>query len=458
MQRIFILTLLLCLSMHNAGIAQSISERKEFLRQEIVKANSFIPDAALRQYKYQQMAASPFAFYRATAFLYYKDLSSDTIKIPQMWKNTAQVSTWLQGDFHVQNIGFFDLGGMLLFDLNDFDEAYVGPFYWDIIRLAASIFLIREELDFHCTADEAEELASQFLKEYVASLAQVHGNNQEIQYELNKSKLSGFVRETLDDLETSKSLKKLLKKWTVKDGTSRKFDFSNPDLVPLSSEDAAELDNGWASYLTDIHAFYAQNPDYFKIKDRAQRLHSGLGSLGVRRYYILLEGDSSDAGDDVILDVKEQRQPSMLTALTLTGAAYPNRFAHHAERSKFAYRGMRGKADPHVGILISPARSYLVQRISPWKFGYEGEDFKSQADFANFLCYTARALAMAHSRSDNDYSDTFVPYSFEKGALQAIETWPSAKQEMRTLAARYAEQVKADYRLFQELLAAGALQ
>ena len=31
---------------------------------------------------------------------------------------------------------------MLVFDVNDFDEAYVGPFTWDLKRLAASLALL----------------------------------------------------------------------------------------------------------------------------------------------------------------------------------------------------------------------------------------------------------------------------------------------------------------------------
>ncbi|CAM5233530.1 hypothetical protein STANM309S_06275 [Streptomyces tanashiensis] len=35
-----------------------------------------------------------------------------------------------------------DANGRLVFNVNDFDEAYVGPFTWDLERLAASVALI----------------------------------------------------------------------------------------------------------------------------------------------------------------------------------------------------------------------------------------------------------------------------------------------------------------------------
>ena len=42
----------------------------------------------------------------------------------------------------------------------------------------------------------------------------------------------------------------------------------------------------------------------------AERLHAGVGSLGVKRYYVLIEGPSTGQSDDRILDVKAQGAPS----------------------------------------------------------------------------------------------------------------------------------------------------
>ena len=50
---------------------------------------------------------------------------------------------WIQGDLHAENFGtYMDGAGMLIFDVNDFDEAFVGHFTWDLQRFAASIALM----------------------------------------------------------------------------------------------------------------------------------------------------------------------------------------------------------------------------------------------------------------------------------------------------------------------------
>ena len=50
---------------------------------------------------------------------------------------------WIHGDLHAENFGtYMDSNGRLIFNVNDFDEAYVGPFTWDLKRFAACVALI----------------------------------------------------------------------------------------------------------------------------------------------------------------------------------------------------------------------------------------------------------------------------------------------------------------------------
>ena len=50
---------------------------------------------------------------------------------------------WVHGDLHVENFGtYLNSDGRLVFDVNDFDEAYLGRFTWDLQRFAASLALV----------------------------------------------------------------------------------------------------------------------------------------------------------------------------------------------------------------------------------------------------------------------------------------------------------------------------
>src|SRR5687768_6801232 len=96
-------------------------------------------DPAAFRRKFRKMAASPFAFYRGSACLFYADV--DGAADPFLDERTSRV--WIHGDLHAENFGtYMNSAGILVFNVNDFDEAYVGPFTWDLKRFAASIALI----------------------------------------------------------------------------------------------------------------------------------------------------------------------------------------------------------------------------------------------------------------------------------------------------------------------------
>ena len=81
--------------------------------------------------RHGRMAASAFAFYRGAALPMAADLSTSP--------NTG-LNVQLCGDAHLANFGGFASPERdLVFDINDFDETAVGPFEWDVKRLATSL-------------------------------------------------------------------------------------------------------------------------------------------------------------------------------------------------------------------------------------------------------------------------------------------------------------------------------
>ena len=69
---------------------------------------------------------------------------------------------WIQGDLHVENFGtYMDSEGVLVFDVNDYDEAYLGHFTWDLQRLAASLAVLgwTKAIPDEDIADLTEDLA-----------------------------------------------------------------------------------------------------------------------------------------------------------------------------------------------------------------------------------------------------------------------------------------------------------
>ena len=70
----------------------------------------------LREEKYTAMEASAFAFFPRSPIISSSRTSKNwqVIAFPGDWSLTPETTTWIQGDLHPQNIGYFDDEGLAL--------------------------------------------------------------------------------------------------------------------------------------------------------------------------------------------------------------------------------------------------------------------------------------------------------------------------------------------------------
>src|SRR6202034_1766478 len=113
------------------------------------KTNRF---PALLDHKLARMSASPLAFLRGAAPLFYELLAAH----PTLAEG-PRGKGWLTGDLHLENFGAYRPLPLALsgdkhdhdeaaFDLNDFDDAVTGPWRIDVLRLTTSLILAGREL------------------------------------------------------------------------------------------------------------------------------------------------------------------------------------------------------------------------------------------------------------------------------------------------------------------------
>src|SRR6202041_2803849 len=110
------------------------------------------PFRGLFERKLRRMSASPLAFLRGAAPLFYLILAE-----PPFLAEGPEGEGWLTGDMHLENFGAYrpdphsfgkgdDGDRRATFDLNDFDDAIVGPLRFDVLRLTTSLILGGREL------------------------------------------------------------------------------------------------------------------------------------------------------------------------------------------------------------------------------------------------------------------------------------------------------------------------
>ena len=440
----------LCLAAALAAAVGHADTRSRFVVDQLTSHNAGL-SAATRSEKYSLMSASPFAFYRGTAHLYWADLGASPLLAPFGGSTTL---TWLQGDAHTENQGAFDnSAGAVVYDLTDFDEAVIGDYQLDLWRLAASLALVARE---NRVSGADEDTAIDALADgYLDALGSFVGNDSERTRVLSADNAYGLLDEFLGEVVSRDSRKKLLQKYTTVSAGSRTFDLSSSDLEAVPTATAQALRDAMPGYGATLSGGLRYSVSYFQVKSVARRLHAGLGSLGRDRYYLLIEGRSTSTDDDRILDVKAADTPSAYA--TLDPAAVRKTQAasgsDEARRASLAARALGYRVDEHLGELAALGRRFLVRERSPYKESFDTTQLTSRTRLTKLAEQWGATLATAHARADRDNNPAVIPYEFEKEVQTLIGARKSQfKARLRSVGKSYADQVQADFASFTDWL------
>lgn len=437
--------------------------RKNSVVSVLKQANAFHNDLYDKNYKYSEMRSSAFKFYRGNNPIFSQDLGTLVLPVPTAWKAWNNVDTWIEGDAHTRNVGFFDHNdGKPYFDINDQDESFKAPFYFDLIRFIASIYVTKDDVTkIKATAAETRQAAKDFLEQYKTTLESVRGNDTENTTTIDEAFLkdhgfsdSGYMLKTFyGNASTAGLLDGIMNKSFLDGFTNdtgpRKFKkivnptdekAANEKILSVTPAEDSELRANWSAYVGQTRLSANDKASYFAIKDIGRVIEKGLGSIGVRRYFVFIEGPTTGQDDDIILNVKQQKAPAMLgnTFMPLDYSAYVN---DDANRTKTAYDALSAVQDPFVGALGGSAKTFLVRQLSAYDKDFNDSKFASFGEYQDFLKASAMAYAYAHARADRN-----LGYSFEDSVSSVLNTdWATIRDTMVNLGEDYAKQVAADY-------------
>ena len=182
----------------------------------------------------------------------------------------------LHGDCHLENLGTYKTAqGEYAYDLNDFDEAQSGPVGFDLARMGTSILLAAEASGL--PPEQREQLVSQFLQKYWPGPGRISKDPDSLSKPLTS--LGGKAGKQLDKARLFDQKTYLTE--MVADG---KFKPSSK-VTALKPEDRQEA----ASALAEYAKTRPEGPEFFKLKDAAERI-AGKGSSELYRNIVLVEG------------------------------------------------------------------------------------------------------------------------------------------------------------------------
>lgn len=391
--------------------------------------------------KYRKMALDPHAFYRGSACLFYCDVTGDRDE----WATHGTDRIWIHGDLHVENFGtYLNSDGRLIFDVNDFDEAYLGHFTWDLQRFAASLALLGWQKAL--PEDAIRKLIARYARSYLSQVNHYLDTDDDHDWAIGLDTAEGPV---LTVLETARRMRRadLLDEVTQLSVSGRRFvEDDTTRRLPRAERTAVEA--AFRDYLETIPASKRFDRDlFYELRDVVGKSGFGIGSAGLPAYNVLVEGYSQALDNDVVLSMKQANVPAVSRFVdTAEVDAY---FDNEGHRTVVSQRALQVHTDPLLGHTTLDGVGYVVAEVSPYEVDLDWSEINEPAEMRSVVDLLGRASAKIHCASDEDSHQDLVDFQVEVAIADALHgrrndfvAW------LADWGIEYAERVRADHALF----------
>ena len=402
-------------------------------------ADLIAKDPAAWRGKFRKMAETPFAFYRGSAPLFYADVVRDGD--PFLNEKTRRV--WVQGDLHAENFGTYMNGkGVLIFDVNDYDESYVAPFTWDVKRLCASLALIGYQKAL--SDADIRLIIGQAAGSYAQQVARF-ARGADKSFALHLDNTEGPLLQVLHNARMLTRVGLLNAETEIRDG-DRRFK-SNKSISPVDDATRKKVEAALEEYFTTIPSRKRRSQMTYQIKDIALRKGLGIGSAGLTIYSILLEGETQALENDILISMKIARPAAPARYVNDPAAAVY--FKHEGHRTTISQRALQAAADPFLGYATFDGVGMYVSEVSPYTADLEWDDINDLDDILQTVEGLGKCVAKIHCCSDDDSDQTLISYSIEDAINEVLDGRESEfVQYMTAFGEQYAARVRDDHRLF----------
>jgi uncharacterized protein (DUF2252 family) len=406
-------------------------------------------DPAAFRTKFRKMAADPFAFYRGSACLFYADVA----EYDDPWADERTSRVWIQGDLHAENFGtYMDGDGVLIFDVNDFDEAYVGHFTWDVTRFAASLALLgwRKAI----SDDDITVLVQRYVRAYLDQVRWFVDQADDRSFSLRLATTDGVVHQVLQ-LARLRTRVALLDGITETEGFDRRLR-DVPGLRRLDDGERTAVVDAVERYIETIPPSKRFRGVTYTVKDVAGRSGFGIGSAGLPAYTVLIEGYNQALDNDVVLSMKQGNVAA--PSRVVTDPAIAAAFQHHGHRTVLSHRALQAHADPLLGWTDLDGVGFVVSEVSPYQADLDWSELTEPSEIGPVVDYLGRATAKVHCVADSDADHSLVPFQTEEAIMRVVGgradefvAW------VVDFAHNYAAQVRADHAVFVDAFRGGAI-
>jgi Uncharacterized protein conserved in bacteria (DUF2252) len=420
---------------------------------QLLRENSQGRVEALIPLRYGRMLASPFTFYRGSAIIQAHDLAA-----------TANSGFHFQicGDCHLMNFGGFATPERALaFDINDFDETAVGPWEWDLKRLAASLCIAVRHLGHgDKLADEVVATVVQSYQRWTSTYSAL--SPLELWYELitfdrlERTATSEDARlhiRSVIEKASRRTHETMLPKlashrngaWQIRDTPPGVFHVHGKNTLFTHDDDWLGLGE-WPKLMAPIYKHYLKSLGpvrcnllaHFSMQDVAFKV-VGVGSVGTRCLILLM--------------VDPHEKPLFIQFKEASTSVVSRYFEapvskHQGQRVVHGQRLMQGASDPFLGWTTGPfGRNIYGRQLRDMKVSATLELF-SKETFREYAGLCGWVLARAHAKAGGQATEVAAYLGNGDQMTEALVSYSRA----------YADQVERDYEIFRNACRNGQLE
>ncbi|MBB2965688.1 DUF2252 domain-containing protein [Leifsonia aquatica] len=381
----------------------------------------------------ERMGTDAFSFYRGTAAIQSADLAAGP---------TTGAEVVVCGDAHLSNFGMFrSPENAMVFDINDFDEATVGPWEWDVKRLLCSVIVAGRSLG--APEQELIGIAEEAAASYRDWLARTLKRTLRERY-FRPTSVNERRRRLHPDtvrmiqevaLASGKRTSQRVARRALEDDGDGGLRFVDrpPVLQRAEPEIRALADAAFHRYRETVPPNVALLLSQYRLLDVARRV-VGVGSVGTRCFILALRGPAEET---LILQLKEAgssvvEQFGGVTPLPgyLDPALFPEQQGY---RVVACQRILQAVSDPFLGFLKESGFTFYLRLFRNRNASFEIPAMNS-VQFRDYARICAVVLARAHARSPKA--------AFVSGYLGTGDSFPRA---VARWSSAYADQAEEDY-------------
>ena len=348
-----------------------------------------------------RMTASPFTFFRGAADIMAQDLSRTPI---------TGFPVVMGGDAHLNNFGMYATPQRdVIFDMNDFDEVVIGPWEWDLKRLASSVNIAARENGFN--KRDRRQAVGMCVRGYYETCTELQ----------SLGILETWSRHTYPERAVASDI---IKKWKINPRALAKaldvwgkaiakakrttnqtllskvarvdehgkwgFAFDPPVMTKVSRAEAKKVIDSLAEYSETLPHERSIMFRRYHVVDVAHRV-VGVGSVGVRAYLVMLFGNGET--DPLFLQIKEATRPAHAPFLPrlLTER-------HEGWRVVTGQRLVQASTDFMLGWTTIDERPFYVRRMRNMKASIPVEQLTG-ASLGVYALACGGILARGHART-----------------------------------------------------------